>query len=1525
MNTLHVSSSVAALLVLSACGAGTAAAVSGGSDESGGNAAASIANFAVIDAQVPALCRVEFVVRDAEGDPTDVELLYSVPGQPEQRITHIAPIVGVPVPSANPGSLASSASGVLYAFQWDFAAEALLPDDGGFVEGARVIARLDGASALAPSSNTHAGIGNDPPEVIAAHAPKDAEVIGIAAVPFAVTDSSSDPISIQVEYDIVGDVPDAGWRIARPAGLAPGAPTPDFAFRGVVAPPDPGVELVFFWNTNIDLLDLEHDVALRFTPSDAVVVGASASTPSFHVDNNAAPIATVSGDLLLLNTDVRRGVPIPYTIRDEESDDVQVVLQWKHPEDDFPPLPNTLAEIGALLADPAQRELLHICSEHPTWVEGGVVPIDSSSVRLPELATSASSILADVTIVGREIEILRASSIPAPIASTWSANPLQQPVAVLPLGDGIEAIVLDRAAPGAWRLRQLDLATGVVTRELVASAPGEPNAMTFERDETSVLVASDIGGAWQVTRVLLADGSVASWIAFDGTTEAGRVRGIASVGSHVALITLSSSLIRLAETGPGAAQATTLFDDLSMPWGIAVDPLARERVYVAEHDAPTGAGFGRIVVIDLDRRERNVLTFGARDPRADVVHAPRALALDPRAGRLFVVQDLDPPVGTVVRAIDIGSASATAAFTASPSLAGDVGSIATGRDGLVVLALSSEDDLAVGGGLEQRRTVEAFDLAPRIAHVSVAFDPALHASQRYRVEQPRVTPRATPAGARGVFLWNSEDARAGGELQFRATPMDAEHGVDGTTDGAKRIRSALDTDPIVLGDASLSNLPQCVVSADIDGDGDLDLVSANTGGDTITVFFQTSSGVFGSAPLSLGDTSVTNDPMSVAAADMDDDGDLDIASANRGNDTLTVFFQTSPGAFAGAPLALGGPGITTDPQSVVAADLDGDGDLDLASANSSTHTLTVFFQTSAGAFAVVPVVLGGPGITSVAQSVTAGDLDGDGDLDLATANSGSNTVTVFFQTSPGVFASTPLALGDPSTSPVSVTAADLDGDGDLDLATANFTVDNIGSVTVYFQTNRGVFARAPLTLSGTGGGGAVRAADLDGDGDLDLVSANPLESTLTVFFQTSPGVFAAEPLTLGDSNVTNQPSYVEPADLDGDGDVDLASANRAGHTLTVFLQASSGAFGSLPLSFGNSSITIRPRSVAMGDMDDDGDLDVVSANSISNTLTIFMQSSPGVFAGAPLTLGDVRVTPFPTSVAPADIDGDGDLDLVCANMLNVTVHFQTSPGVFGSSPLALESDGGLGAIPRSVAAVDLDLDGDLDVVSPNPSSDTLTISFQTSPGVFAAPPLLLGSPSVTDQPTSVIAADLDGDLDLDLVSANQAGDNLAVFFQTSPGTFDPVPTTLGDASVSDGALKVAAADLDGDGDLDLVAACQNTDALSIFFQTSPGKFGAVPLLVGNSSITDSVVAVAAADIDHDGDVDLVAGGNGADTLTVFLQTSPGVFGVASVLGGPTVTNLPFSIALGDIDGDGDVDIVSANQSSNTCTVFWNGH
>jgi hypothetical protein len=327
----------------------------------------------------------------------------------------------------------------------------------------------------------------------------------------------------------------------------------------------------------------------------------------------------------------------------------------------------------------------------------------------------------------------------------------------------------------------------------------------------------------------------------------------------------------------------------------------------------------------------------------------------------------------------------------------------------------------------------------------------------------------------------------------------------------------------------VGNRPYCVIAADVNGDGKLDLISANVGANTLTVLTNDGRGGF---VLSSSPTAGSS-PFCVVAADVNGDGKLDLISANFNGNTLTVLTNDGRGGFAIAS----SPTVGSQPTSVTAADVNGDGKMDLICANYGNSTLTVLTNNGSGGFVIAasPVVGNGP------YSVTAADVNGDGLVDLISANLEDNTLTVLTNNGRGgfVLAASPGVGG----YPYCVVAVDVNGDHAVDLISANYYD---GTLTVLTNDGRGGFTIASSPVVGNGPV-TVTAADVNGDGRADLISANLSDNTLTVLTNDGGGGFVAA----SSPPVGSAPCWVTAADVNGDGRVDLISASSNDNTLAV--------------------------------------------------------------------------------------------------------------------------------------------------------------------------------------------------------------------------------------------------------------------------------------------------------------------------------------------------------------------------------------
>jgi hypothetical protein len=353
--------------------------------------------------------------------------------------------------------------------------------------------------------------------------------------------------------------------------------------------------------------------------------------------------------------------------------------------------------------------------------------------------------------------------------------------------------------------------------------------------------------------------------------------------------------------------------------------------------------------------------------------------------------------------------------------------------------------------------------------------------------------------------------------------------------------------------------PASVAVADVNGDGKLDLIVANNpmgGGDgTLTVLTNNGSGVFGvNTNLDLGFNAF---PACVVAADINGDGKVDLITVE--DNMLVVFTNNGNGVFVcNTTLTVGG--LLSTLNCVAAADVNGDGKPDLISANtySDNNTLTVFTNNGSGVFGSNATLTVG---SEPAWVVAVTNVNGKGLMALISANSGTNTLTVLTNNGSGVFGSNAtLTVG---SGPVCVVAADVNGDGRPDLICAN---SNTNTLTVLTNNGSGVFGyHATLTVGSAPH--SVAMADVNGDGKPDLISANYSAATLTVLTNNGGGGFGYN-ATL---HVGNQPACVVAADVNSDGKPDLVCADFGDNTLTVLLGFSQAVAVTNAVSFTDSA------------------------------------------------------------------------------------------------------------------------------------------------------------------------------------------------------------------------------------------------------------------------------------------------------------------------------------------------------------------
>ena len=668
-------------------------------------------------------------------------------------------------------------------------------------------------------------------------------------------------------------------------------------------------------------------------------------------------------------------------------------------------------------------------------------------------------------------------------------------------------------------------------------------------------------------------------------------------------------------------------------------------------------------------------------------------------------------------------------------------------------------------------------------------------------------------------------------------------GVDATTTSRRDIIAGFGSARTTTTDA----LSVVIRSADVDGDGDLDILTGTAFSASNRIFLNDGDGNLSESGTTLGSVGA----FLIETCDTDRDGDLDVFIGG-GTTATQLLLNNGNGTFVDS-----GQGIGSNANTFACTDVDRDGDDDLLVGNGPTLPTKLYLNNGSGSFSD-----SGQSITTGASTIVPGDIDGDGDTDFV---AGTFTGTVFYiNNGSGLLTVSSNALTSSFVSTVRL--ADFDRDGDLDLVLRHIFAEH----RVYENDGSGMFTDRG-TIPGTTLSSALEVRDMDGDGLIDIVHDR---AHLGGQIYRNDGSFGFTDLgPLG----TVPAGLMVAEDLDRDGDTDLTVLQADG-TLSVLLRSRTAARSPLSLSSPTTSLGSFGSALARIDVERDGDPDLLLGRSDGSALTDSIFTNDG---SGGITLGASLVSSPTAAVAVFDADRDGFDDAFLGTATtNDLVLLNNGSGALNDSMQSLGSD-----VTRDLAVGDFDRDGDLDVFAAHGTSDN-TIWLNNGLGVFSASSQRPGPTSAT---TGVLTADFDADGDLDLFVGNSS-----VAHQVWLNNGTATTWTQTGQALTGGTLAFALGDFDRDGDIDVA-----TDNGTVFINNGSATFATS---AGNYA---PMLAIACCDIDKDGDQD-VCGYDATDTLLVYLNDGSGSF-VDSSIRLSTGTNPAGVLAL-DIDRDGDLDL-----------------
>jgi hypothetical protein len=754
-----------------------------------------------------------------------------------------------------------------------------------------------------------------------------------------------------------------------------------------------------------------------------------------------------------------------------------------------------------------------------------------------------------------------------------------------------------------------------------------------------------------------------------------------------------------------------------------------------------------------------------------------------------------------------------------------------------------------------------------------------------------------------------------------------------------------------------------VRSADLDGDGDVDIVGSSYGDDTLRWYENNGAypPTFTMRVIATGLDSLHY----LDIADVDGDGDSDIV-ASSGNDnrvTLHVNDGRPPPSFTLVHIST----AATGSHFSCFGDMDGDGDLDVL-ASFSLGDRVVWFENTSNrsrvAFGTARVIASGlSGQFPYGAGLT--DVDRDGDVDIVLElHVGGDRVVLYTSdgASPPLFSGgvTVATANDPAFRPM---VADVNGDGTLDVVVCSYS-DSTFAVHLTFQTASALSFTAVVLSTSYPAPYDVELADLDGDGDIDIIGA-ARNSDNAVWFDNSGGwptpSFTSRVIASGAANYLGGCRRSHPVDIDNDGDVDIVAASMGSNSVTWIENTSPINRSRFRIAFPptlNSS-TVLPRRhphPSLGDVltvrllhVDSGYRQLATSPCTVNGVDVsssFVESARGRYELS-MALTSMAQLDWPWSGLSVNCtlsDFKGNVTRVFgSSAVGASMRWLGSSGGDGGVSAASVCGVGGGCVNGSVlrsgvsAWLDIDGDGDVDGIVASSGLGSLRLLLNVNGGVVSrlsavgvglvdvtgdasrGLPALLSS-SVVD----IVALDVEGDGDLDALVVTSVCSSNVLLVNNGSGFFSSaVPSARGLAFSSVGNCTCGeAGDVDGDGDGDVFVGTLSSNSRLLLNNGSGWFIDASATRLSPNRVGDFVGA-SMFDSDGDGDVDVFVSGGGGYDNRLYMNNRSGWFvdvaltrGVASNGGRVSMRG----VAVGDVDGDGDGDVYVCSDGDNRLYV-----